>query len=70
MNSLLTIQGAALEVGALVSGSLRLNVKTRELSQFGLAGVERAEVGCAWHERSRHVENVEAPAADGWSVVL
>ena len=45
-------------------------MEASELSQFGLARVERAEFGCAQHQGSRHVQKVQCTTSDDWSVVL
>ena len=51
-------------------GGLRLNMQARKLSQFALARVERAEFGCAQHQCSRHVQNVQGPGANHLGVVF
>ena len=45
-------------------------MQTHTFSQFALAAVERAEFGCAQDQRCRHVQNIQAPTTDGWSVLL
>ena len=45
-------------------------MQTRKLSQFSLAGIARGKVGRAQYQRNRHVQNVQAPTTDDWSMVL
>ena len=39
-------------------------------AKFALAGVERAEFGRAQHPCRRHMENIQAPAANRWGVAF
>jgi len=47
-----------------------LDMQSWELGQFGLAGVERAKYGCAFHQGGRDMQNVQAAGANRWCLMF